>query len=246
MIINLWSTPRTGSVWYAHHLQSQYPQSFLASEIFNIRHFNLYYNVLPNGKIESHHQYVEGSYYHEFSLDSQGFLTKVNVYAARQRTAVDEQQHRFSCVKNHSPQQTIIVSNHVDPIHPEIKSWLITQAEKNIWIERRDKRAQLASYAVASSTKQFVQFQTVPQDNHIVPDCNLGLLADLIKRIQIWDQHDKTHVVAFEDIDFHDRPGFPKDQNTDAWSRLSIRVQEEITVLVDSYEKTKSQLLHEL
>ena len=241
MIINLWSTPRTGSVWYSKYLSQKYPGSMLVTEMFNRYHMNMYHVRDPVGAIRNFHQPVENGFYKEYYLDSNNFLSKQDIYGVRTRTIDQEEQYCFELLKKVNKDQILIMHNHIDPINNDIRTWLLANADKNYWIYRKNKKLQLASYAVALSTKKFAAFNKAAISYEPVQDCELAPLENLIRRIKVWDSFEKTDKVAFEDIDFFDAPGFPLDQNTDPWSRLSIKMQKYIETLVNSYENHTNQ-----
>lgn len=232
MIINLWSTPRTGSVWYSNHIAAGYPNSLLITEMFNRYHMNMYHVRDSDGVIRNYHEYVPEGYYKEYTHDADKNIIRHSVYAARTRNVQEEEEYCWDLLKNHNTHQVLVLHNHIDPINPEIRHWLFDTADQNIWIGRRDRKRQLASYAVAMSTKQFAAFKPQLIDNDIVADCDLGPLKNLVRRIQVWDRFEKANVIYFEDIEFYEREGFPYDQNQDPWLRISPRMQNIIQELL--------------
>ena len=237
MIINLWSTPRTGSVWYSYHLKDQYPESVLSTEMFNPRHMNLYFlQNETNGSYENFHKPVVNGFYVDYYFDTNNFICKRKVYGVRERDIPQEEEYLFSLIKNRNANQTLIMHNHISPMNTNIRSYLIEQGKQNIWIFRKNKRQQLASYAIALATRQFSNFISLTSDSEQVPDCDIGLLENLIERIKLWDSFPKTDVIAFEDIKFYNKSGFPKDQNSDPLTRVSSRIKHIIEELVSYYE----------
>lgn len=242
MIINLWSTPRTGSIWYSHWLKFNHPGSMLITEMFNKLHMNMYHVQDSKGTILNFHHVVPGGFFKEYHLDDNNYLTVRRNYGTRSRSPDQEEQYHWELIKQVNPTQVLIVHNHVEPMAIDIKQYLLNSADKNIWICRRDRVAQLASYAVAISTRKFAEFiGTGPQD--LVQDCDEFYLTNLLKRIQVWDQSPKNHsdIVEFEQINFQNLPGFPVDQNIDPTKRLSRRLLNIITQMVRDYENTKNQ-----
>jgi hypothetical protein len=223
-------------VWYSKFLAQQYPGSLLVTEIFNRYHMNMYHVRDQTGAIRNYHEPIINGFYKEYYLDDNNFLTKKNIMGIRSRSVDEEEQYCFNLLKKTNPAQTLILHNHIDPIHCDIRSWLIEQAAKNIWIYRQDKRQQIASYAVALSTKKFAAFNKAAIGHEPVADCDVVPLHNLIRRIKVWDSFSKQDTIAFEEIKFFDAPGFPLDQNSDAWSRLSDRMKTLINELVIQYE----------
>lgn len=240
MIINLWSTPRTGSVWYSNFLANQYSGSLLVTEMFNRYHMNMYYVQDHNGTIRNYHSPMPNGFYKEYYINDQGELSKRKVMGTRTRTIDQEEEYCFELVKQVSATQQLILHNHIDPINPTIRDWLINRSHKNIWIYRKNKRLQLASYAIALSTKKFVAFNQAAISDEIVADCDLVPLRNLIRRIQVWDSFPKTDTIAFENIDFFNSPGYPMDQNINPWARISNTMQQNIDKLVTDYENNSN------
>lgn len=241
MIINLWSTPRTGSVWYSHHLASQYEDSLLITEMFNRYHMNMYHVCGEDGTIRNFHYPVEGGFYKEYYLNERRRLCRHTVTGERVRTPDQEEEHYLDLLQRYDDQQNLILHNHIDPINNSIRDWLISEGDRNVWMYRRDRRQQLASYAVAFSTKKFAAFMPQKEDNSIVEDCNREPLQNLIRRIGVWDSFEKDEMIAFEDVIFYNQEGFPWDQNSDPWKRLSPTMQEYIDNLVTEYENNTNK-----
>ena len=240
MIINLWSPPRTGSVWYSKFLSQKYANSFVVTEMFNHYYMNMYQVRDLTGAVKNYHQPVAGGAFKEYFLDNMNFLSKKDIYGIRTRSVEQEEQYCFELLKKVNKNQILIMHNHIDPINNDIRSWLLAEADKNYWIYRKNKKLQLASYAIALSTRKFAAFNKAAISYESVPDCSFAPLENLIRRIKIWDSYEKTDVIAFEDICFFDAPGFPLDQNTDPWDRLSSKMQAFIETLIDNYENNSN------
>ena len=236
MIVNLWSTPRTGSVWYSHYLYKQYPTSLLITEMFNQYHMNMYHVKGQDGSIRNYHEFVPNGFYKEYYLDDQSYLTRRTVFAPRVRDIESEEKYCVDLLNRVNKNQILVMHNHIDPINSDIRDYLIKNADKNIWIYRKDKRQQLASYAVALSTKKFAAFNKAAVSHELVADIDPGPLYNLIRRIKVWDTIPKTDTIAFEDVSFYDYEGFPVDQNIDPWSRLSDGMKLIINGIVEKYE----------
>ena len=236
MIINLWSTPRTGSVWYSNYLKQQYPGSVLVTEIFNQYHMDIYYSI-HNDRVINSHMYVEGGFYKDYFI-ANGTITIKKVFARRTRSIEEEEAYRIDLFNQITSDIPLILHNHVAPINEKIKQRLINATEKNIYIHRKDKRAQLGSYAIAFSTKQFVQFFD-KEETGIVNDIDIEPLENLISRIKIWDQLPKQDIISYEEIEFFNEYNWPKKQNKDYRLRLSDNMLLLIESLVKKYENEK-------
>ena len=241
MIVNLWSTPRTGSVWYSHYLSRQYSESLLITEMFNRYHMNMYHVRGDDGSIKNYHEFVPNSFYKEYYLDDRNFLNRRSVYSSRTRDIDAEEKYCFELLTNVNQNQILVMHNHVDPINTEIRDYLINATHKNIWIYRKNKHQQLASYAVALSTKKFAAFHKTAVSYEPVEDIDRGPLDNLMRRIKVWDSLPKTDVIAFEDIQFYEESGFPVDQNIDPWARLSENMKSIINEIVKQYVHNSNQ-----
>lgn len=235
MIINLWSTPRTGSVWYSHHLASTNQPSILLTEPFNRFHMNMYYMISHNNTITNHHQYTDGSFYKEYYLQENRLLTR-RMYGKRQRTVEEEEQYLSSLFTKLGADTDVnyIVHNHVEPMSKHIRDFLMTIGQ-NVFIYRKDKFAQLASYAIAYETKEFARFNKSNIVRNNIEMQDLQPLIDLINRIKVWDSIDKKYSIAYEDIKFYETPGMPLKQNGDHSKILSEKTVLDIKQLLQTY-----------
>lgn len=247
MIINLWSTPRTGSVWYSGKLlidlRKQGLDAQLLTEPFNLFHLDMYKNPMPNGTTQNIHEYQHGCYYEEYLLTEDGAIDKTHIYGHRVRGIAEEQAYRLDLLsKCDSEKFPLVLHNHIMPLGDGIYDKLYNLADRNVYIHRRNLKEQLASYAVAYHTKVFAQFK--PSDLSHVQDITVKahVLEFLLDRIQHWDKLDKgnNEVIAYEDIDFMehaDRAGkLPIKQNpTPAFDRLSLETQNVILSLIESH-----------
>ena len=238
MIVNLWSTPRTGSVWYSIYLHSQHPNSTLITELFNRYHMNMYHTDI-SGITLNLRAYETDSYYVEYSLDN-GNIVKNKVYAARNRTVDQEEQYRLDLLENIDTTRTFILHNHVEPMNAAIKATLLDIGE-NLYIHRRDRRAQLGSYVIAQHTKQFAKFDLSPESEDVIVDIPKGLLVNMMSRIKVWDNMKKKNLIAYEDIDFSQTSDeikkWPLKQNLNYRKRLGADLLNFIDQLVTEYER---------
>jgi len=246
MLINLWSTPRTGSVWYSYHLAAQHRNSLVLTEMFHVHHMDMYHLRNADGSIQNFHHYIPNGFYVEFFIDDTGNIKKRSITGERTRTVKQEEEYCFDLIKQFNGSQVLILHNHVEPINPSIMQYCIDKADKNIWIYRKDKVQQLASYAVALGTKKFASFRKQVHTNEVAPDCEIELLERLVKRIKLWDsltadKRDNDEIICFEDIKFYDRIGFPYDQNLNPLEKLSDNIKQVILQLVSDYEDSRNQ-----
>ena len=197
-----------------------------------------------DGKIFNLNEYKEGSFYLDYCLVDGAFSTQ-KISAPRTRSVEEEEQYRFDLLKNYSSTKKTIMHNHIDPINPEIRQYLMDMAEKNYYLYRKDKRAQLGSYVIAFSTKQFGQL-IKGEFTDRVDDIDPKVLDHLVERIKTLDtiidniKNPDDVVIAYEDIEFFERDGFPRKQNRDYRVRLSQEMQDLVERLVIEYESSKN------
>lgn len=238
MIVNLWSTPRTGSVRYSFELRKQYPGSLLVSEMFNRYHMTMYHKP-SESRIHNIHNYEVGAFYKGYEIEN-GKLVITHLHEPRKRTVEQEESYLIDIFNRVDGSQTLIMHNHVEPINHSIRDRLTKLADENIYIYRKDKRHQLASYAIAYSSKQFVAFNPSAITTNTVADIDINILQNLLSRIVAWDRLEKNgRIIAYEELSFEDDERMPLKQNHDHYSRLSNKMIDAIETLVSHYENNK-------
>lgn len=196
------------------------------------------YHLSTDSSIKNYQSYVPGSFYKLYGIDNSKLVIS-DFYGEQTRSVDDEEEYRFSLIRGIDNTQTLIMHNHVSPFREDIRNYLINNSVRNVFIYRKDKRAQLGSYAIAYSTKEFISFGK-KENNSVVDDINPIPLYNLIDRIKVWDSLPKDEVIAYEDIPFKDISGFPVRQVDDYRKRLSDRMLKIIDDIVTEYEKSKS------
>ena len=224
MLINLWSTPRTGSVWTSIRLLNESRElgneTHLMTEMFNRWHMDVY-RVVEAGSVRNVHQYESGSYYVNYSLDERGVIKQDKVYAPRSRDIESEEQHRIEIINSCDINVcTLILHNHTSPLATGVYEKLCAVASRNIYIGRKSISQQLASYGVAMATREFARFKdsTVPlnaNDWNLRPDHKS--LEQLTERVLNWMSLvdiDNDEVLWYEKLDFSKSyPGSTVKQN---------------------------------
>jgi hypothetical protein len=202
-----------------------------------------YYMRNDDGLMFALNDYQPGAYYLEYFINN-GYIDLKKIYEPRSRSPEEEEQHRFLLLKQYSSDKKTIMHNHIDPINPEIRQYLMNIAEKNYYLYRKDKRAQLGSYVIAYSTKQFGQIVPGEFTDKVV-DIDPAVLHNLVNRIKTLDKiianlnNPESKVLAYEDIDFFERDGFPRKQNRDYRIRLSQEMLQLVDRLATEYENTR-------
>jgi hypothetical protein len=239
-MINIWSTPRTGSTWYTHYLSSLYPGSIVVNEIFNSLASPWYFKLNEFGYYEFYSRYVTGCFYEDVILVDR----KIRVIREyKERPVVDESEiRRYKAMfLNRDTSVKLILHNHVTPIHDELYQFLTNIADENIFLDRKDKRKQLASLAIASASGKYTLHDETLITDEVVADVNEAALVKLIDSIKLWDKIPKVKSLSYEDIPF--QPVQDKIMsvkiNDNHFSRLSPEMIALIDKLVTQYENEK-------
>lgn len=241
MVINVWSTPRTGSTWLSYFLKRKLSNKkeniFFWSEPFNPYHFNLHYELTPAGKVLSHQEFRPNSFWKRHFLDENNFLKVENVYSRKNFSWQDYTQQTLRILKNISPEMTLILHNHLFPMEDQHFQACLQNCIQNYYTFRRDLKSQLASYAIAYHTKEFVNFFSDRKETIFSDEiADAVVLKNLLMRIQKSKDRISTIEnyieVPFEEIDFFEFEHGPKKQNVDSWNQLCSKDQELILSLL--------------
>lgn len=239
MLINLWATPRTGSTWFSQHLKSQYPGSQLLREMFVQSILARYYFIDQNGIVRNSEYYKPGCHFTEYYLDNGLIKTKI-VHGPRTLSDRNELEYLLDIVERFDSSSNTYIFHHHVTMPLEIIERLKRKADRNIYLHRKNKREQLASFAIAVASKQWIATDKSHVVNDQVSDIPIKLLKEFIKLIEKWDSLEKEEIIAYEDLEFVEKPGLPYKQNYDHSSRLSDFMISEIDKLVTEYELKNS------
>lgn len=242
MIINLWSTPRVGSIWYSMHL-AQENNCKRITEMFNPFHMVDHYRTIKDGVVTNfgHYDPANNSCYDDYFLDDNNMLQHRFVYAQREKTYKEELECRKKMIFNLNPDNNLLFHNHVEPIDHEIRDYLTSIADKNVYIYRRDRRAQLASYAIAFTSKNFGKFKDVHVEYEPIEHIPHLAMEKLVERIKVWDALEKHgETIAYEDIEFYNKQGMVYKQIPDYTQILTPTALAEIDQLLYEFENNKT------
>ncbi len=236
MIINLWSTPRTGSNWYAKYLTKKHPGFLLVSQFLNDYHL---YNYMKAGYNDFLYRYEKGCAYKYYFYDKlkQTIQSKI-VSKERNLNKAQEEEYRLDLLDKHNPNKNpIIFYNHVMPMSENSYKKLYDIADKNIFLYRKNIVAQLSSYALSYGTSQWK-----PNPNKIVYEniqVENNILDNLYDRIIYWHtlKKENCEIVAYEDLDFDVYlDNMPKKQNTvPSFDQLHKTTQDYILLLESKF-----------
>lgn len=240
MIVNLWSTPRTGSNWYSQYLYKKYSsenkRTRLYAQYLNQYHFINY--IKPNCT-DFVYQYDYDCSYKYYTYD---YLRQSISYTYKIEKRIgdsnSEEHYRLELLfkHNHIKNPTIFYS-HIAPMSDLAYNTLFNMADKNVFLYRKDIKRQLSSYALAYGTAQYKQSVKIYKDITVDYD----VIKNLVDRIIKWHALDKTNceIVCYEDLEFELHSDLPKQQNKiDPFSQLSNTTQEYILNLVDYFSKS--------
>ncbi|MEQ1723160.1 MAG: hypothetical protein ABL930_08275 [Pseudobdellovibrio sp.] len=228
MLINIWSTPRTGSNWLSfflkNQLSSRYKNVVFLSEPFNPYHHKMYYELKLNGELVNHSSYSEGLFWLDYKLDEKNNISAEKKYEINTLDWHSMVRNRKNLILEKNDENIVVMHNHVSPLDEDIFLLLINQATHNYYTYRKDKRNQLASYALAYHTKNFIKFSgdtNEGQYSHIV---KREVLEDLCLRITESEKRMQSVLkylkIAYEDMSFVDFPSAPVKQFKNSWEQL--------------------------
>lgn len=239
MILNLWSTARTGSTWYAKYLQSVNLGSILINELFNDFGHTQYFCKDAKGNSTLSTQYYPGCFYDELTVNEVGVISVIEKFEEKTRTYDEDVTFMTDVLASRDKSVLLIMHNHVAPMPDTVREMLTASAIHNVYLYRKDKRLQLASLAIAVATRRFNIRNKDGLTTEPIADIDTTRLVQLMDRIKIWDSIPKykSIVLSYEDIPFvPDLPNFPIQQNQDHFSRLSDNIKRIIDELVTEYE----------
>lgn len=237
MIINLWSTPRTGSNWYSQYLYKKYSsenkRTRLYTQYLNQYHFINYIKPKYNDFL---YEYNHGCSYKYYTYD---YLRQAISYTSkaekRIRDSDSEEQYRLELLAKHNyTKNPTIFYNHIAPMSDLAYNTLFDMADKNIFLYRKDIKRQISSYTLAYGTTQYKRSLKI-YDNVIV---EYTVIKNLVDRIIKWHELDKTEceIISYEDLEFDLYTDLPKQQNKiDPFTQLSSDTQKYILELLDYF-----------
>lgn len=247
MIINLWSTPRTGSNWYNQYLLQKHQIEF--KNIKSFAQYLNYYHLINYSKpnsLDYVYEYQKNCSYRFYFYDR--LKQSINFTHKTEKRVLDyceEEKYRLELLSKHNfNKNPIIFYNHIAPMSDLAYNALFDMADKNIFLYRKDIKRQISSYTLAYGTTQYKK-STKIYDNIIV---EYDVIKNLVDRIIKWHKLDKTNsdVVCYEDLHFDANPSLPKQQNkVDPFVQLSKQTQDHILQLIDYFnsEIGKNSLL---
>jgi len=238
MIVNLWSTPRTGSNWYSQYLYKSYSANKkiqLYAQYLNQYHFINY--IKPNYS-DFVYAYEKNCHYKFYAFDQlRESITHTIKGEKRIRDSDSEEQYRLDLLSKHNHKKNpSIFYSHIAPMSELAYKTLFDMADRNIFLYRKDVKRQVSSYTLAYGTTQYKPNTSSTIYNDI--DVDYGVIKNLIDRIIKWHALDKTNceIVCYEDLQFNLHLDLPKQQNKiDPFSQLSKNTQDHILELLEYF-----------
>jgi hypothetical protein len=241
MIINLWSTPRTGSNWYASYLYNDSKKinskTLLFSQYLNYFHFINYIKPTYTDWI---YTYEKNCFYPNYSFNWVSRSIKLTYnYGKRTKTPEEEEEYRIELLEKHDHEKVpLILSNHILPMSDRAYNYLFQKANKNIFIYRENIKDQLSSYALAYTTQIWKPKKDLKTLENISTD--KGVLKNLYDRIVYWHNLNKINceVIKYEEINFTDNSQIKieKQNKIDPFIQLDTETQNYILELCEDFK----------
>jgi len=206
MIINLWSTPRTGSNWYAAYLCNEHRKVNHRTQVFHqyLNYFHFINYSKPN-HTDWVYEYEKNCSHPYYRFDH---LKKSIAYSLRSgkrtKNPDEEENYRIEILEKHNHDKfPLILHNHILPMSEKSYDYLYRKADKNVFLYRENLVDQLSSYALAYQTTVWKPQKNLPILENIKTDEKI--IKNLYDRIVYWHKLDKTNcmVVKYEDINFN-------------------------------------------
>jgi len=245
MIVNLWTTPRTGSNWYSQYLFRKYTSENKRTQLYT-QYLNQYHfiNYIKPNYNDFVYEYENGCYYKYYTLDHlRQSISYKNKSEKRICSSDHEEKYRLELlVKHNHKKNPSIFYNHIAPMSDLSYNTLFDIADKNIFLYRKDIKRQISSYTLAYGTVQYKQSVKIYENVTV----EYNVIKNLVDRIIKWHKLDKTNceIICYEDLEFDLYPDLPKQQNKiDPFTQLSSNTQENILNLLDYFNKSIKKIV---
>lgn len=247
MLTVLWSTPRTGSTWYAQYLYNKLlidnKTTVFLRQYLNKFQFETYY--LPNQHNEIY-TYDPRCYYRQYFLEPLGKkITSKQIFSERILDTSHEEAYRIWLLEKANLKKfPLFIHQHVMPMNKDTYFYLKNKATKNVYLYRENFIDQAASYVVATFTNKFRRAKN--EDPIIVENAEIedGRLEYLLERIKYWHSLDKTNceVIKYEDIDFSKNDYTAKQNIVKPIEQVSKNIYDKILELNNEYQDFINEL----
>ena len=239
MLINVFSSHRTGSTWWCHYLKSKYPGSILYNESFN--HLR-YYSKDVDGNVKQEDEFLEG-YFWKAPNES---CTEI---VCNYRELVPKDSSRFNKWLRflESSPDINICHTHLSPLQDNrYLTELCKIGDKNYYVYRENLLEQLASFMILQHTNEYTAFtkdRSNISEKFTYPIIDMKTIEWKIQEILESDKFIDGKLFNYERIKYESMPfhetvkGMPLKQNVSAFDRLCIIDQ---VLLKQIYGRTKN------
>ena len=238
MIINIWSTPRTGSTWFTlskvKELEQNHKVTYFTQYLNYVRLINY---IHPNHK-DFVYSYVPGCRYIDFQYDHlRKNIVEVIKTEKRKRSHVEEEDYRIALLERLDKNRCLVFHHHIQPMSEKAYNYLINKSDTNYYIYRENFIEQLSSYALSYALQKFHGVNNRISNN---VEVDYKTLEYLTERVISWHKLDKSNgiIIKYEDINFGSDKSLPKKQNKNAFEQLSESTQKSILFLNDYLTKS--------
>ncbi len=227
-MISIWSTPRSGSIITSKKLATEFSHSFFNEPV------SLYlknkYSYLDKNMMKLSDTYFSGCFF----LDCRFKNFEIEIFKN-----YSEKPHNFEYKimrKLSQANSNVLVHHHLTDLKDKYFERLVKLSHKNIYVQRINRKNQLASWAIARSENNWVNFST-PQDSKISDQIvNAAELIEFCSQIKIADKiaaEKKFEVVTFDELNI---PNFQyQKMNTNSFDRLCSADQMKILSIVKDH-----------
>lgn len=243
MLISCLSLPRSGSIWYSSYLANVHDAT-LINEPFN--YLLNFKNV--DGRTLVLPEYEKDSYW---KCPINGVIEKI--YA--QPTATDKEFAQNKWLEHINfllKENTVVCKNHIFPMDEKYVDFLRVNSDMVYYTYRENVTQQLASYAIAGHTRQYVTYDQQKSnessmfDQSIIVDDNKKWLLEFAKMLIDSTKFLRINFpnairVKYEDMPFDKtRYGMPYKQNKSSYDRLSYADKVIVSDLAEMINSTYS------
>lgn len=251
MLINVFSTQRTGSTWWAYYqltqLRKKIPQTTLLNEVFNQLE---YFTLRPNDEyVGPHSEYFFGCFWRAPNEECSKIVRNFSEMSKEENVNRFDRWIKYIRLSEYP----IVCHTHLSPIVDEkYLSQLNDMGDKNYVVYRENILDQLASMAIATYTGLWKTYlpNTVGSkyDYSIISGQVLNSVVWLHALISTAPTMISTHIKNAEVISYESMPfdqtlyGMPRKQNQSSFSRLCEQDQQIIIKIKEHSNGTDSSI----
>lgn len=239
MLINVFSSHRTGSTWWAHYIKKQHPGSKIYNEIFNQL---WYFTINENGSFTRHDEYSDGCFWRAPNASCTEIVHNYRELATKDNLRFDKWLKFFKLSTNIN-----ICHTHLSPLQDvAYLTKLSSIGDKNYYVYRENILEQMASFIILEHTGEFAAFtedRSNITEKFTYPIIDTESIEGKIQEILHADEFIDNKLFNCERIKYESMPfsetieGMPLKQNVSAFDRLCMIDQ---ILLKQIYGRTKN------